>query len=366
MAKPNTRATLISYCKRALGHPVIEINVDDDQVDDRIDEALQFYQEYHMDSMETVFLKHLPTTTDIANGYITIPDLVTNVKRVFPMDEHVSNNSMFDIKYQIHLNDIYSLGYMGSLVNYEISKQWLAMVDLIIDNDDHHYDFNRHRNTLRIDMDWKKDIVNPTTFNRSVLAISGKYVIDSVIEGELDLHHAATHTFNLSHGTMSGHPLNISTTPDGTHGGGSALSTGEVVITGTVGSTGAKLEFTPAKNASGEYVDATYYYYCPNHANMGGKINVSVKSQYIMLECTRILEPTTYTDIYNDNYLKRYATALIKRQWGANLIKFEGMVMPGGVTFNGRQLFDDANEEILKLEEECRLNWEDPIDFMTG
>ena len=99
---------------------------------------------------------------------------------------------------------------------------------------------------------------------------------------------------------------------------------------------------------------------------MGGKINLRVDSQYVLMECTRILEPTTYTDIYNDQYLKKYATALIKRQWGANLIKFEGMVMPGGVTFNGRQLFDDANEEILKLEEEARLNWEDPIDFMTG
>ena len=124
------------------------------------------------------------------------------------------------------------------------------MVDLIIDSDDHHYDFNRHRNTIRIDMNWEKEAVAGET--------------------------------------------------------------------------------------------------------------------YLILECQRILDPATYTDVYNDYYLKRYATALIKRQWGANLIKFEGMVMPGGVTFNGRQLFDDANEEILKLEEEARLNWEDPIDFMTG
>jgi hypothetical protein len=86
----------------------------------------------------------------------------------------------------------------------------------------------------------------------------------------------------------------------------------------------------------------------------------------ILVECYRIIDPDTYTDVYNDYFLKRYATALIKRQWGQNLIKFEGMVMPGGVTFNGRQLFDDANEEIKELTEEARLNWEKPVDFMTG
>ena len=87
---------------------------------------------------------------------------------------------------------------------------------------------------------------------------------------------------------------------------------------------------------------------------------------YIIVDCYRILDPDTYTDVYNDYYLKRYATALLKQQWGANLIKFEGMQMPGGVTFNGRQLYDDALQDIEKLTEEARLNWELPIDFMTG
>jgi hypothetical protein len=87
---------------------------------------------------------------------------------------------------------------------------------------------------------------------------------------------------------------------------------------------------------------------------------------FIIVECYRVVDQDTYTDIWNDYYLKKYTTALIKRQWGANLSKFEGMVMPGGVTFNGRQLFEDANEEIQKLEEEVRLNWEMPVDFYTG
>tara|TARA_B100000902_G_C26400484_1_gene477556 strand:- start:85 stop:501 length:417 start_codon:yes stop_codon:yes gene_type:complete len=86
----------------------------------------------------------------------------------------------------------------------------------------------------------------------------------------------------------------------------------------------------------------------------------------LVVECYRIIDPDTFTDVYNDYFLKRYATALIKKQWGQNLIKFEGMVMPGGVTFNGRQLYDDAVTELEQLVEEARLNWEKPVDFMTG
>ena len=320
MAKPNSRATLVSYCKRALGHPVIEINVDDDQVDDRIDEALQFYQEYHHDAIEKVYLKHKVTgstltlsaavagnftvgetitggTSDaqavvvtaagstitysalgnsnnvfaaetitgetseatatvstivkgnIENGYINIPDLVTNAVRVFPLNDVNASVNMFDVKYQMHLNDMFSLGYMGSLLEYEMTQQWLAMLDMVIDSSNKHIEFARHRNTLRIDMDWSHEI-------------------------EID--------------------------------------------------------------------------------------------DYLIIDCYRILDPTTYTDIYNDYFLKRYATALIKQQWGANLIKFEGMEMPGGVVFNGRQLFDDSATDLEKLTEEARLNWEMPVDFMTG
>ena len=149
----------------------------------------------------------------------------------------------------MHLNDMFSLGFMGSLLEYEMTQQWLSMLDMIVNTDDKHIEFARHRNTLRIDMDWSKE----------------------VLVGE-----------------------------------------------------------------------------------------------YIVVECYRILDPNTYTDVYNDYFLKRYATALIKQQWGVNLSKFEGMVMPGGVTFNGRQILEDAKEEIEKLNEEVRLNWEQPVDFYTG
>lgn len=249
MAKPTSRQTLIDYCLRNLGHPVIEINVDDDQLDDRIDEGLQFYQHYHADAIEKVFLKHQVTQTDMDNGYIAIPELVTDVIRVLPIRDSQSTNSMFDIKYQMHMNDMFALGYMGSLLEYSMAQEYLATLDVIIDSDDKFISFDRHRDQLRIDMEWSDEV--------------------------------------------------------------------------TVG-------------------------------------------QYIVVEAYRIIDPDTFTDVYNDYYLKKYCTALIKKQWGANLIKFEGMVMPGGVTFNGRQLFDDAVEELQRLEEEVRLNWEQPVDFYIG
>lgn len=249
MAVPNSRDTLIDYCLRALGHPVIEINIDDDQVSDRVDEALQFYQHYHADAIEKVFLKHEVTQTDINNGYLSINSLVTEVIRVLPIRDTFSSNNLFDIKYQMHLNDMFSLGYMGSLLEYSMAQEYLSTLDILIDSDSKFAQFDKHRNRVEIHMKWDEEV-----------------------------------------------------------------SVGD----------------------------------------------------FIVVEAMRIIDPETFTEVYNDYYLKKYLTALLKRQWGANLLKFEGMQMPGGVTFNGRQLFDDANEELQRLEEEVRLNWEEPVDFYTG
>ena len=249
MAKPNSRQTFLDYCLRSLGAPVIEINVDDDQVSDRVDEALQFYQHYHADAIEKVFLKHQVTQTDINNKYLTLNGLVTEVIRVLPIRDTISSNNLFDIKYQMHLNDMFSLGYMGSLLEYSMAQQYLSTLDLIIDSDSKFAQFDKHRNRLEIHMKWDEEV------------------------------------------------------------------------------------------AVGDF---------------------------LVVEAYRIIDPETFTEVYNDYYLKKYLTALLKRQWGANLLKFEGMQMPGGVTFNGRQLFDDANEELQRLEEEVRLNWEEPVDFYTG
>lgn len=249
MANPNSRQTLIEYCLRALGAPVIEINVDDDQVNDRIDEAIQFYQEYHSDAIIRTYRKHQITQQNITDGYIDIPDQLLYVSRIFPLaNNSTSSSGMWSARYQMHLNDVYDLQYAGALVNYEMTRQFLEMLDMQL-NGVPPVRFNRHMNRLFIDLDWSYRI--------------------------------------------------------------------------TAG-------------------------------------------EYIMVDAYTTVDPNTYTDVYNDMFLKKYCTALIKRQWGANLIKFEGMQLPGGVTINGRQIFEDANADVLKLEEEMELKYQKPVDFFVG
>jgi hypothetical protein len=341
---------------------VIEINVDEDQVDDRIDEALQFYQEYHADAIEKVYLKHLVQPADQTNGYIPIPDLVTNVVRLFPLRDTVNSSiDMFDIKYQMHLNDMFSLGYMGSLMDYEMTQQWLSMLDMVIDHSDKHIDFNRHRNTLKIDMNWTNETDSVAAQSVVIKVASSKFTWDGDSAPQKALSKGIVYTFDVSDSSNASHVLAFSETIDGTHTTGGTEYTTGVVRTGTPGASGAKVVFTIAEDAP-----SVLHYYCTAHGNMGESLSLAINSTYLVLECYRIIDPATYTDVYNDYFLKKYCTALIKQQWGQNLIKFEGMQMPGGVTFNGRQIYDDATADLEKLTEEARLNWEEPIDFMTG
>lgn len=249
MANPTSRQGLIDYALRRLGAPVIEINVDEDQIEDRIDDALQFYQEYHSDATMRIYLKHELSAQDITNRYISLNDNILYVKRIFPFVGDSSNINMFSVKYQMHMNDLYDLSYIGDLLYYEMVQQYMSLLDMKLNGQSEFSRFNRHMNELHLDIDWESDVK------------AGDYVI---------------------------------------------------------------------------------------------------------VECMRIVDPSTYTDVYNDMFLKQYATALIKQQWGANLIKFEGMQMPGGVTINARQIFEDANLELEKIREQMQLNYEMPPDFYVG
>ena len=248
MAKPASRRELADYCLRALGAPVVEINIDDDQLGDRIDEALQFYQEYHADATIRRYRKHTITGTDVTNQYIEIPETFLSVTRVLPFDVVAGGAGEFNVEYQIMLNDIYDLQGPGSVLHYAMSQQHLALVDQIFDGKDQTVRFARHMNRLFIETRWGTDL------------IAGKFVI---IEGY------------------------------------------------------------------------------------------------------ETINPGDFSNVYNDMFLKRYLTALIKRQWGTNIKKFEGMQLPGGVTINGQQIFDEANEEIQRIEEEMQSRYEmPPMDFM--
>ena len=305
MAIPNSRDSLKEYCLRSLGKPVIDINVDEDQVEDRIDEALQYFAQYHTDGVERMYLKYKVTADDVTRltknksynvdekgtvaenieleegtntqeegagdllletgfsvlteestlvrtayeenqNYLVIPDAVISIINVFPLSDR-ANLNMFDVRYQLRLNDLYDFS-STSIMHYQMTMQHLDFLDHILVGEKP-IRFNQLSNRLYIDQDWSNDI--------------------------------------------------------------------------TAG-------------------------------------------EYLIIECYRKLDPTTYTDIFDDIYLKRYATSLIKKQWGANLSKFSGVAMLGGVTMNGTDIYSQAIEEQNKLEEQIQMAFELPVNYMIG
>jgi hypothetical protein len=248
MANPSSREELKQYCLRRLGAPVIDINVDDEQLEDRIDDALKYYQDYHFDGTEHIYLKHQITAEDIANEYIPIPEPVIGVVRVFDIGDSVNSSNLFNIRYQIHLNDLFDFT-STTYVPYVTAMRHIEQLEEIFVGKQP-IRFNRHQDRLHIDLDWS-----------------------------------------------------------------------------------------------------------------GGDVNVG---EYVIIEAYRILDPDTYTDVYSDWWLRQYTTALFKRQWGNNLKKFEGMQLPGGMTFNGQQLYQEAEDEIQRLEQEMVNSYSLPVSDMTG
>jgi len=280
MAKPSTRQGLIDYCLRRLGAPVLEINVDDDQIDDLVDDALQFYQERHYDGVERMYLKYKITQEDKNRGeakgttgvgivttsatstsisgygtttsnfyetsnFIQVPDSVIGIEKIFKFDTSSISGGMFSIKYQLFLNDLY---YFNSveLLQYAMTKTYLEDIDHLLTTDKQ-IRFNKRSDRLYLDIDW------------------GAQTVDD----------------------------------------------------------------------------------------------------FIIIDCYRALDPESFSQVYNDSFIKKYLTSLIKRQWGANLIKFGGVKLPGGIELNGRQIYDDGEREIEALMSRMSMDFEiPPLDFI--
>ena len=251
MAVVSSRQGLIDHCLRRLGFPVIEINVDEDQIDDKVDDCLQLYQEYHDDAIAKTYYTYQMTQTDLDNEYIELELDVLYVSRVLPItSSYAASRSMFDVKYQLMLNDMAQMGsYIGDLAYFEQMQQYVSLLNTMLTGAPQ-VNFRRHQNRLK----WFSDMND----------------------------------------------------------------------------------------------------------------NDITAGDYIVIELYRTLNPETYTSIYNDMFVKNYTTQLIKQQWGTNLSKFEGMQLPGGVTLNGRQIYDDATAELEKLSENMRLEHELPPDFYVG
>ena len=318
MAKPTTRAQFKDYCLRKLGHPVIQINLDDDQIEDRIDDALSFFHDYHFDGCEKIYMKHQFTQADIDRRWIYCPDPVLFVTGVLPFDDSNSSINMFDLRYQLRLHDLYDFTSV-SYVSYEITMQHLRTLNLLFSGTPQ-FRFNRHHNKVHLDINWESD------------AQVGKYVI---IECYRKMN---PDTVTLT-GTITGNTSSNTLTGTSTTFDQEVIENDFITV-----SDGQEVQIRKI-NSPTEIVIANSL-----SANVSG---VSMTRAGI-------------SDVWNDRFLKKYATALIKRQWGNNMKKFSGIQMPGGVTLNGKEIYDEASEEIKEIEEDM-FNFNSlPSEIFTG
>lgn len=317
MAAPSTRNEFKDYCLRRLGFPVIQINVDDDQVDDRIDDALQFFHDYHFDGVEKIYMKHKITQDDIDRKFIYCPDPVIFVTKVFPFDDSNSSINMFDLRYQLRLHDLYDFTSV-SYVSYEITMQHITTLNMLFSGYPQHR-FNRHQNKIFLDIDWTRD------------ATLGEYV---VIECYRKL---APDTISLT-GTIT------------------ATNTSNV-ITGTGTTFDQQILEGDIITIGGQDVQVNRII-SPTQAYLTSNLTTSVTDA----SATK----TGVSDVWNDRFLKQYATALIKYQWGTNLSKFAGVQMPGGVTLDGPRIMQEAQVEIDKIETEMQAYNVLPPEILTG
>jgi hypothetical protein len=317
MAKPQTRTQFKDYCLRRLGFPVIQINVDDDQVEERIDDALQFFNDYHFDGTEKMFMKHQLTAEDIERRWIYVPDAVTFVTGVLPFDDSNSSINMFDLRYQLRLHDLYDFTSV-SYVSYEITMQHIRSLNLLFSGTPQ-FRFNRHQNKLFLDIKWDD-------------MKSGQYVI---VECYRKLN---PDSMTLS-GTLSG-------------------TTGSKVITGT------NTIFDQ------EVIENDFIRFSDGRNLQIRKIKSPTELEMVYALASDVTSLTAtkegLSDVWDDRFLKKYTTALIKRQWGENLKKFGGIAMPGGVTLNGKEIYDEAVEEIKQIEDDIYNFNSLPSEIFTG
>ena len=317
MAKPTTRKLFKEYCLRRLGWPVIDINVDDDQVEDRIDDALSFYYDYHYDGTEKIYMKHRITAEDINRRWIYCPDAVISVTKVFPFDDSNSSINMFDLRYQLRLHDLYDFTSV-SYVSYEITMQHIATLNMLFSGQPQ-FRFNRHQNKLFLDIDWTQD------------RDPGEYVIMECYR-------------KLSPDTITLTGTFAANTTSNTVTGTSSILDQEVLENDMIIINGEEKQIRHI-NSPTEFVLVS-----PVTANITG---VSITK-------------TGISDVWDDRFLKKYATAKIKYQWGSNLSKFAGIQMPGGVTLDGPRIMQEAQIELDKIEEEMYTMGSLPSEIFVG
>lgn len=321
MATPSTRQQLIDYCLRELGHPVVEINVDDDQVSDRIDQALQYYQDYHYDGVERLYLKQQVTATRITLSTANAQD--------FAIGTGVTGSSSNTTG--IVCTEMNVTSYGTTLLVKATEGTWTT----------------------------GETIVNASGVSSTIVSVN----IGNVDKKYFELDDSIIGVRRIM-------PF-------------SAVNTGQNYMW--------DIRYQLRLNDMFDLLSTSMIYYqqVKQHLSMIDMLMVGHKSfrfqrhqnrlfidmnwltdvttgEYVIVECYKILDPNTWTDVYNDRFLKRYATSLIKKQWGTNLKKFEGIQMPGGITLNGQKIYDEAVSEIEFLENEAQSTYVEPPDFFMG
>ena len=317
MAQPTTRQQFIDYCKRRLGFPVIDINVDDDQISDRVDDALQFFEDYHFDGVEKMYMKHQITQADIDRRWIYCPDAVIYVVGMFPFDDSNSSINMFDLRYQLRLHDLYDFTSV-SYVSYEITMQHIRTLNLLFSGTPQ-IRFNRKQNKIFLDIDWSRDL--------SV----GDYVV-------IDCYRA------IRPATITLTGTGTAVTSANTIAGTNTVFDQELLEGDIITLDGQELQVSKITS--------------PTSLSTIGPVATNVTNG--------VLTKPGNSEVWNDRFLKRYATALIKYQWGSNLSKFAGIQMPGGVTLDGVRIMTEAKEEMDKIEEDMYNFNSLPSEIFTG
>ena len=317
MSTPTTRQEFKDYCLRQLGFPVIDINVDDDQVDDRIDEALQYFRDYHFDGIEKIYMRYKLTQDDIDRHWIYVPSAVIGITSVWPFDDSNSTVNMFDLRYQLRLHDLYDFTSV-SYVPYEITMQHIRTIELLFTGTPQ-FRYNRHLGKLYIDLDWVRFVKEDSWI-----------VVECYRQLEPDL-----------------------ITLDGTANVSSSSNT--VVGTGTYFYKDFVIGDELVINNEARRI-----------VNIDSDTSINVSNAYSMTSNNNTIVKTGLSSVWNDRFLKRYGTALIKRQWGNNLKKFAGIQMPGGVTLNGQQIYDEAAREIEEIEQDMMVLNVLPPEILVG
>jgi hypothetical protein len=318
MASVTTRQQLIDYCLRRLGHPVIEINVDDDQVEDRIDDAFQFYREYHFDAVEEVYLKAQVTasniilTTSTANSF-GVGEILTGQTSGVVSTVQSNNNANVIFAFKTTEDKSFVAGetitasggntaVVASFIKGSFDNRYFDIADAVTGIKNVLPFFDRTSGINLFDI-------------RYQMLVQDLYNIMSV---------------DMIHYNMVQNHLRL---------------INDLLV--------GQKPFRFNRHMNRLYVDMDW--------ERDAGIN-----DYLIVNCYRILDPSTYTDVFDDIFLKRYATSLIKRQWGENLKKFSGVQLPGGVTLNGQQIFEEALQEIQQIEQEMQSRFELPAMFLTG